>query len=334
MDLIYYSPLSYISKDKLGSELNLMVTRNAVYFREQGVSRLTTAQGANSLSRCVETMFPMPSLEQIRVHPIKSFDAATTPARSLTAGGGLEWDRRYAIVESTTRPARADAAADLAYVNGKREPQIHRIRAEYDLERETVSIGEVGTDPTTAFHLERDRGALESWLSAFLGYDVALVRDDTGGYPDDTEASGPTVISKGTLEAVASWYDDIDPTELCRRLRPNLVVGGVPAFWEDQLYDEPGRVVRFDVGSATLEGVNPCQRCVVPTRNPDTGESTDGFRERFVERRKATLPEWANEAWFDHYFRLMVNTRVPAAARGATLSVGDGLAVGEAVRTQ
>jgi uncharacterized protein len=275
----------------------------------------------------------MPSLEQIRVHPIKSLDAATTPACSLTAGGGLEWDRRYAIVEPTARTAPADSADGPAYVNGKREPQIHRIRAEYDLGQEEVSISAVDAGSTT-FHLERDREALESWLSAFFGYDVALVRNDAGGYPDDTEASGPTVISEGTLETVASWYDGIDSTELCRRLRPNLVVGGVPAFWEDRLYDEPGRVVRFDVDSATLEGVNPCQRCVVPRRNPDTGESTDGFRERFVERREATLPEWANEAWFDHYFRLMVNTRVPAAARGATLSVGDGLAVGEAVRTQ
>jgi len=78
------------------------------------------------------------------------------------------------------------------------------------------------------------------------------------------------------------------------------------------------------MGEATLVGVNPCQRCVVPTRNPDTGVETEGFRERFVERRKATLPEWVDRDWYDHHFRLMVNTRVDSEA---SLRVGDDVSV-------
>ena len=70
----------------------------------------------------------------------------------------------------------------------------------------------------------------------------------------------------------------------------------------------------------------------MPTRDPDTGAETSGFRERFVSERKATLPEWANEDWYDHYFRLMVNTRVPRETVGATLSVGEKLEIGETVR--
>jgi uncharacterized protein len=315
--------------DKLESELILIATRNAVHFVvEPATANRHSEWGTNSLTRWVKEWYSMASLEQLRVHPIKSLDAVTTTTGSLTGGGGLEWDRRYAIVESSDRTKSEDG---LTYVNGKREVQIHRIRAEYDLERGTVTVGDTGDPPTDTFHLERDRAPLESWLSERFGYPVSLVRDDEGGYPDDTDAAGPTVISEETLETVASWYDGIDPTEMCRRLRPNLVVGGVPAFWEDRLYESPGRVVQFEVGSATLEGVNPCQRCVVPTRDPDTGESTDGFRERFVDRRKTTLPAWASEAWFDHYFRLMVNTRVPATARGVTLSIGDDVTVGETV---
>jgi uncharacterized protein len=272
--------------------------------------------------------FQMSTLEQIRVHPIKSLDAVAVRSTVLADGGGLDWDRRYAIVEAAERTA---PGGETRYVNGKREPQIHRLAAEYDLERESVTVGDRNGGETRSFHLERDRAALESWLSDRFGYPVALVRDDEGGFPDDTDASGPTVIGDGTLEAVASWYDGIDASEMCRRLRPNLVVGDVPAFWEDRLYDAPGRVVPFDVGTATLEGVNPCQRCVVPTRDPDTGTETDGFRERFVDRREATLPAWASEAWFDHYFRLMVNTRVRESTRGKTLSVGDEITVGESI---
>lgn len=268
----------------------------------------------------------MSTLEQIRVHPIKSLDAVAVQSAAVTEHGALDWDRRYAIVETARGRASAE---DAPYVNGKREPQTHRLAAEYDLERGSVTLGDRGNEETRTFHLERDRAGLESWLSDWFGYPVALVRDDEGGFPDDTDASGPTVVSEGTLETVASWYDGIGTFEMCRRLRPNLVVSDVPVFWEDRLYDEPGRVVPFDVGTATFEGVNPCQRCVVPTRHPDTGAKTDDFRERFVERREATLPAWASEDWFDHYFRLMVNTRVPESAREKTLSVGDELTVGD-----
>ncbi|WP_137290052.1 MOSC domain-containing protein [Natronorubrum halophilum] len=270
----------------------------------------------------------MPHLQRIRVHPIKSLDAVSVPEAEIVENGGLTWDRRYAIVERSSGESAA-VESETRYVNGKRERRIHGLEAAYDLERETVTVSEADSDETNTFHLELDRDCFAMWLSEYFGYGVAVVRDDEGGFPDDTDASGPTVISTGTLEAVASWYDDIDAAELCRRLRPNLVVDDAPAFWEDRLYDAPGRVVPFEIGSVALRGVNPCQRCVVPTRDPDTGEETEGFRETFVERRQATLPEWAGEAWFDHYFRLMVNTHVPESSWNETLSVDDPVAVGE-----
>ncbi|WP_440769166.1 MOSC domain-containing protein [Natronorubrum sp. DTA28] len=269
----------------------------------------------------------MVHLERIRVHPIKSLDAVSVAAGEIVDNGGLAWDRRYAIVE---QPSETGSTADSVgqYVNGKRERRVHDLEATFDLERETVTVSERGSDETNTFHLELDRDCFASWLSEYFGYPVEVVRDDEGGFPDDTDASGPTVIATGTLEAVASWYDDIAPDEMRRRLRPNLVFDA-PAFWEDRLYDAPGTVVSFDIGSSTLQGVNPCQRCVVPTRDPETGEATEGFRETFVERREATLPEWASEAWFDHYFRLMTNTRVPESSWGETLSVDDAVSIGE-----
>lgn len=261
----------------------------------------------------------MAHLEKILVYPIKSLDGTAVESAAIVENGGLEWDRRYAIVDSSGE-----------YVTGKREQVIHRLQAEFDLERETVTVGEYDGDGTyrtsvdrRTFHLEDDRDALASWLTAFFDRPVELVRDDEGGFPDDEDASGPTVIGTTTLEAVASWYEGIDAAELRRRLRPNLEVGDVPAFWEDRLYDRPGRVVPFEIGSASLRGVNPCQRCVVPTRHPDTGEPTPGFRETFVDRRRATLPPWAHETRFDHYFRLMVNTRVPESTWGESIAVGD-----------
>jgi hypothetical protein len=258
-----------------------------------------------------------PKLVRILVHPVKSLDPHPLERAAVLEAGGLSYDREFAVFD-----------ADGEYVNGKREPRLHRLRSTFDPGDGTLALREHGTDGTHVFSLE-ERSDLEAWLADYLGYEVTVRRDERGGFPDDTHASGPTVVSTGTLDAVASWFD-LSSDDVRRRLRPNLVVRA-PAFWEDRLYSAGSRdrVVPFEVGGATFEGVNPCQRCAVPTRDPDTGEVTPGFRERFVERRRETLPAWAGDAWYDHHFRLMVNTRVPPATVGSELSVGDPVAIGE-----
>ena len=102
------------------------------------------------------------------------------------------------------------------------------------------------------------------------------------------------------------------------RFRANLEFAGVPAFWEDQLC---GRC--FRVGDVELEGVNPCQRCIVPSRDALTGEVTDGFQKHFIHQRKSTLPAWAPRQMFNHFYRLTVNTRIQPDQAGKWLHVGD-----------
>lgn len=100
----------------------------------------------------------------------------------------------------------------------------------------------------------------------------------------------------------------------------------MPAFWEDRFVgrDAPA----FAAGDVRFEGVEPCARCVVPERDPDTGEHTPDFRERFVERRRETFPEWADRDAFDHLYTLMLIARVPEADRGRTVRVDDPVSVG------
>ena len=129
----------------------------------------------------------------------------------------------------------------------------------------------------------------------------------------------------------SGWFDGIDTEGMCRRLRPNIVLGGVPAFWEDHLFADRDSRVRFSIGDAELLGVNPCQRCVVPSRDPDTGDEIEGFNQTFIEQRRATMPDWSGGDWFNHDFRLMVNTAVPEASWVETIAVGDELTVGETV---
>jgi uncharacterized protein YcbX len=250
----------------------------------------------------------MPTLSRLQVYPVKSLDPLAVESARLTEAGALALDRRYAMFDE-----------DGAYVNGKNEARVHRLRSAFDPEANTLSLREHGTDGWRTFDPDADRGVLEDWLADFFGYPVAVRRDDEQGYPDDTAAGGPTLISTGTLAAVASWFD-FDAAEARRRFRPNLVVDA-PAFWEDRLYADRDSTVEFTVGGVEFAGVNPCQRCVVPSRDPETGAETEGFQRRFVERREATLPEWVDRDWYDHFFRVMVNTRVPGAP--GTLAVSD-----------
>ncbi|RDZ63147.1 MOSC domain-containing protein [Haloferax sp. Atlit-12N] len=255
------------------------------------------------------------TLDRIAVYPVKSLDAEFVDAADIVENGGLRGDREYAIFDE-----------DGEYVNGKRERAVHRIRSSVSLADGTVELSAPEMDDYDGPIAEAD-----DWLSAYFGYPVELRRDPAGGFPDDTEASGPTVISTGTLDAVASWFDGIDADEMRRRLRPNLVLDATEPFWEDHLFDRRGTVVEFAIGAAAFEGVNPCQRCVVPSRDPDTGEETPDFRPTLVRKRRETLPEWSGGDWFDHDFRLMVNTGVPESSWGETLSVGDAVTVGDIV---
>lgn len=260
----------------------------------------------------------MPTLSRIAIHPIKALDPVDLDCVSITAVGGLAGDRAYAIV---------DESGD--YVNGKRTVDVHWLRADVDLDANRVTLQVRGDGPARAFHLDRDREALEAWLSEYFRMSVTLeerpggTQTDSAVYGDGTR-TGPTLVGAATLREVASWYDGIDPAEMRLRLRPNLVVEGVPPFWEDKLVADGGR--RFRIGDVTLEGIEPIPRCVVPTRDPHTGEVYDGFRETFVERREATLPEWADRDAFEgNLYRLMAVTRIPRAERDGELRVGDGV---------
>ena len=257
-----------------------------------------------------------PSVARLRVYPVKSLDSHERGSVTVLPEGSLSLDREFALLDD-----------DGDYVNGKNERAVHRLRSAFEPPA-TVRLHPNG-DPnaTRTFDLGDDdsRAAAEDWLGDFFGYPVNVERNERGGFPDDTHAHGPTVVSTGTIERVAGWFD-LTVESARRRLRANIEVGGVPAFWEDHLYpsDDREHVVGFRVGDAEFEGVNPCQRCVVPSRDPDTGAEIDEFTARFVEHRAAEKPDWAGDAWFDHEFRLMVNTRVPrGTTAGAELSVGD-----------
>jgi uncharacterized protein YcbX len=253
----------------------------------------------------------VPFLDRILLYPIKSLDGVAVSEARVLQGGSLAHDREFAMVDE-----RGD------FVNGKRDQRVHLIRASFDGDFRTVTLRVQGKEGSQTFGLGGDAG-LEGWLSAFFGFRVRVAQDGVNGFPDDPSASGPTVVSGETLREVGAWFGGLNVEETQARFRPNLILGDAPAFWEDRLFGEPGASVGFEIGAVRFEGVNPCARCEVPTRDPRTGEMIRGFQKRFTERRAGTLPAWAAASRFDHFYRLSVNTRIPPSEAGKALKVGD-----------
>ena len=259
----------------------------------------------------------MARIERLTVYPVKGLDGIEREAAAVTPGGTLAHDREFALFD--------DAGEVL---NGKRTDRVHDLDTEFDSETRTLSVELEGQRERFDLAAEPERAG--AWFSAVFGVDLTLERDRELGYVDRRDM-GPSVISTATLQEVASWFDDVTVAGARRRLRANVEVGGVPAFWEDRFVgeDAPAFAVGDDPDAVNFQGVTPCGRCVVPERDPDTGEPTPEFRERFVKRREATFPDWADDAAFDHYYTLMLIASVPERDRDQQLRVGDEVRVVE-----
>jgi len=266
----------------------------------------------------------VPRLVKIRLHPIKSLDPVSVSESRISPSGGLALDRAWALY-----------SADGKWVNGKRTPAIHLIRAGYspDLRSITLSVpGDRREIPPRTFDFPGAYEDAAEWFSVFFEQQI-IVRYSEDGFPDDTIANGPTIVSTASLEAVSDWFGPtpqgfpgITLDEARLRFRATLEINGVPAFWEDQLFGEDERsVVRFRIGDVHFEGSNPCARCPVPPRNPITGENLDGFQKRFTQLREYTLPSWSPRSRFDHFYRFSTNTRVAPSERTKLLRLGDPL---------
>jgi uncharacterized protein YcbX len=154
-------------------------------------------------------------LTRIRIYPIKSLDGVDLNRVSLQGLGGLAGDREYRIVDELGRVMNTKRAGET----------ITRIRARFGSNGRVVNLEKEDSDGR--FWLPDDLSELSFWLGAPFGETVRVERNATTGFPDDTDASGPTIVSRATLLAVASWFL-WDEEEARRRFRANLEVTASP----------------------------------------------------------------------------------------------------------
>src|SRR5215475_7178410 len=140
-------------------------------------------------------------LANIRLHPIKGLDSVSVPEARIGPNGGLQLDRVWVLF-----------SADGKWINGKNNPAIHRIRAEYDPAVRAVTLSTPSNNASQkpirlAFPAETERA--EQWFSDYFDQRV-VVRHIPEGVPDDGLASGPTIVSTGSLEAVCNLFPGMD----------------------------------------------------------------------------------------------------------------------------
>ena len=304
----------------------------------------------------------MPTLERITIYPVKSLDGVAVEAARVLPSGALEHDRRWQVVDMEGRA-----------VNAKRTPLFHAIRAEFDLAGQGGDVLRLGANvihlavapeavraraipgvdrltslEPASFSLVPGPDGPCGWLAEALGIGVLLLERAEGGFPDDREAAGPTLVSTATLAEVGRWFG-VDLAEVRRRFRANLEIGDCDAFWEDALAsparpelqpslldigpDEltdpyadlpPPEPREFSIGDVRFRALNACRRCVVPSRDSRTGAVTEHFRDVFEARRGRGLPAAVDASGWSHLYRLAVNT----ALVGPAGEIGLGAAVG------
>ena len=217
-------------------------------------------------------------LARITVYPLKSGAGLDLDASEMEPCG-LRGDRRWMAIDG-----------DGVCVTARERPQLVRVLARVtdtglrlqmdDREPLAVQYPDAGSRASRVWIWGQECNALDAgdaasrWMSDALDKPVRLVAmddrykrrtDQDRTLPDDevSFADCYPVLAIGR-----SSLDDLNtrtpaPASM-RRFRPNFVVsGGAP-------YEEDGWR-RIRIGTVEFEGVENCERCELPTVDPDTG---------------------------------------------------------------
>lgn len=208
----------------------------------------------------------------ISVAPVKGLTIAQRDEVLLEPFGVRE-NRRFHLIGEDGR-----------LLNGKQLGELMLVAADWDEQTRTLELRfpggsvaaaevELGEPVTTSFYGRGVEGRLVAgpWadaLSSFVGRPLRLVQPVEPGGGLDRSGGGVSLLSTASLEAMreaAGANGPVDP----RRFRMLFGVEGVGPHEEDSWL---GRRVRIGEATALLRG--NVGRCIVTSRDPDTGART------------------------------------------------------------
>ena len=202
--------------------------------------------------------------------PVKSMAGQPVDALRLDERGAAG-DRAHALFDDFKGAPRR--------LTARQVPRMLLWRAHYagEVDSSDVPMPTLTAPDGTTFGWED--AALPRALADDLGRPVALRRDL--GLMQDL---GHTLLvtTQATLDAIADELGE--PLDL-RRFRTNahVVLDDAPAYAEEAW---EGR--ELAIGAATFRLLHPCERCVIPTRDPDTAQRWAGLL-RWLSRERRGL---------------------------------------------
>jgi len=220
----------------------------------------------------------------ISVAPVKGLAVAPRD-EVLVEPFGVRENRRFHLIGEDGR-----------LLNGKLLGPLVRICADWEEESRTLALrfpdgstvdGTVETDSSlTTNFFGRDvpgRLVVGPWsaaLSSFLGREVRLVQAEQPGAGVDRGRGAVTLLSTASIDALGAAARTSAPVDP-RRFRMLFGVDGVGAHEEDTWI---GKRVR--IGEATAGVLGNVGRCIVTSRDPDTGERTLATLDVIAEYRE------------------------------------------------
>jgi uncharacterized protein len=220
-------------------------------------------------------------LSGLYVYPIKACGGIALEQANVVERG-LEGDRRYLIVDRNGRFITQREMHSLSLVRTELDGRTLRVRApsgaQLELPRELAESAE--HEPARYRVWDSEGNALRHaagsrFFSEYLNADVSLLYmpeserravNPARGRPGDivsfADGYPMLLISEASLSDLNARLDE--PLEMLR-FRPNLVIAGTEPYAEDGMS-------RVTIGDVTFRGVKRCDRCVVTTIDPQTGE--------------------------------------------------------------
>ena len=212
------------------------------------------------------------TVARISIAPVKSLHLVHPDEIELTRAG-VVGDRRFWLRDGDGRLA-----------NGKRYPQLMQIRPEWDEATRRLAFALPGGErvdgvvepgePVDAVlygnsHASRRvPGPWQDAISDLAGEPLTLLWSERGAVDRGAWLGGwASIVSRASLERLRVEAGEAEPPD-GRQFRMLFEIDGVEAHEEDEWI---GRRVR--VGEALVAPIGDIGRCVVTTKNPDTGES-------------------------------------------------------------
>ena len=238
------------------------------------------------------------------IYPIKSCAGLPVSSASLVPGG-LEYDRRYMLVDEAGRFITARTAPQLLQVSVKLRITEHfDICAQHHSMSEALYLSSHGPQEFEERQVLvwRDQpwarvcSAGSDWFSSYLGRRVQLVYLPS----EQLRQVNPERSQPGDVVSFADGYPLLLTSqesllELNARLahpigmerfRPNVVVQGTPAYDEDTW-------ARISIADIQFDAPKLCDRCVITTFDSKTSHGGKEPLKTLAQYRK-----WSGAVWF------------------------------------